>query len=46
MKIFLLFITSFVLSADPGIQPLNTWQFQYRKAEMGDVTHPYENGFV
>lgn len=31
---------------DPTNQTANTWQFQYRKAELGDVTHPYENGFV
>ena len=31
---------------DPTSQAANTWQFQYRKAEIGDATHPYENGFV
>jgi hypothetical protein len=30
---------------DPLTQPVNSWKFQYKKAAIGDVTHPYENGF-
>lgn len=31
---------------DPATQEVGSWVFQYRKADMGDVTHPYECGFV
>lgn len=30
---------------DPAVQAANTWAFQYRRAALGEVTHPYENGF-
>jgi hypothetical protein len=31
---------------NPATQAVNTWQLQYHKAALGDVTHPYENCFV
>jgi hypothetical protein len=40
------FFSALFGQADPTSQTVNTWVFQYRKADLGDVTHPYENGFV
>jgi hypothetical protein len=44
--LLLLFPMKIYPQIEPSAQAANTWKFQYRKAELGDVTHPYENGFV
>jgi hypothetical protein len=32
--------------ADPALQAANTWQRQYQRQALGDVTHAYENSFA
>ncbi|MBL8026719.1 MAG: T9SS type A sorting domain-containing protein [Fibrobacteres bacterium] len=41
-----LFLAFTVLFSDPATQAVNTWEFQYRRANIDHVTHVYENGFV
>jgi hypothetical protein len=42
---FFAFFGALFAQTDPSTQAANTWARQYRKAAMGDVTHPYENDF-
>ncbi|MBL8024992.1 MAG: T9SS type A sorting domain-containing protein [Fibrobacteres bacterium] len=37
---------AFSSTTDPATQEAGTWAFQYRKANLSDVTHAYECGFI
>jgi hypothetical protein len=47
--IFAILFLSFVFAAagvNPSTQTVNTWQLQYHKDSLGDVTHAYENALT
>ncbi|MBL8027340.1 MAG: hypothetical protein JNL74_13050, partial [Fibrobacteres bacterium] len=44
IAIILLILVAMTIAADVINQPVNSWRMQYRKAAIGDVTHPYETG--